>query len=446
MKPTFLPPKPRFDQLGTNMHAPWTSMPQADFDLRYADEGLLIETPTAVLSLATNVGGDMEPVVVKRFRGPEAEQRFAKEADMFSNYARGRHIVALVGAYRTERERYIVTKRLHTTLAKQIAEAGPCSGEVVIAVGRQIAAALDGLHRQQVAHNDISASNIGLDESGMSAWLLDFDQASLGGWAGDDVPALAATIGYALTGQTDSKKMLRKLPKKLTGPIRLGLEGGGGATAGDWFAQIEGLIRTAYAPQKKRGLLYNAALIAILGGCGFGVYWQLRPPPPPPAALACEPIQFIDDRGPPPAEVLAEPVPKIQVSKLKRAREALGTRDKLVGRYERARRRRRQKRKLAAQIAEREKEALRLIGAALNGLPPSEQAQKLLAAVGTQAWRAKAVRKARKAADAALANGDDKAYHLQMKTLYRLDPGDPEAAFARRHGSSIRISKEVDAP
>lgn len=444
MKPTFIPPDPRFDQLATGMHVAWTSTPQAEFDLQYPNEGVLTSTPTAELTRAMSVAGTMQPVVVKRFLpGDDQRDRFTRETEMLSHFRQHPHVVTLIGAHRTETERYIVTERMDTTLADLIVAERPFARDVAVAMGEQLASALGTMHQAGSTHGDVRPDNVGLDAARTTAKLMDFDMSGAGGDRGNDIAGLAYTLGFAMTGFDDPKKFRRKVPKAVAAVLDAGLQGANGISVGDWMSHLADSVRGAHKPKQKRGALYNAFLVLVLAGIGGASWWMLQPPPPAPVALACDPIEFLDDTGPPPVIPPPKPKPTIAEGRLKKAAEVLLVRDELVSRFSRARR---GKNKLAAQIADREEDALRLIGGALNGLPPSLEAQRILDSVGIQAWRRKGLTAARAAADAALAKGDNKAYFLALETLYRLDPGDPEARFARLHGSEIRITEEVDAP
>ena len=78
--------------------------------------------------------------------------------------------------------------------------------ETVLAIGRQIAAALDAAHAKGLVHRDVKPANILLDESGQHAYLADFGIAKSSTMTGvTKTGALLGTVDYCAPEQIEGR-------------------------------------------------------------------------------------------------------------------------------------------------------------------------------------------------------------------------------------------------
>src|SRR5512137_2962556 len=128
---------------------------------------------------------------------PEARARFEREARTISQLSHP-HICTLFDVGREGEIEYLVMELVEgETLAHRL-EKGPLPVAEVLALGAQIADALDQAHRHGIVHRDLKPGNVMLTSGGAgpaetpTAKLLDFGLAKLGA---ADVAAASAGDG-----------------------------------------------------------------------------------------------------------------------------------------------------------------------------------------------------------------------------------------------------------
>jgi eukaryotic-like serine/threonine-protein kinase len=127
---------------------------------------------------------------------PEARARFEREARAASALNHP-NICALYDVGREGDTDYLVLELLEgRTLAERIAEGGALPLAETLAIGAQIADALERAHREAIVHRDLKPGNVMLTRAG--AKLLDFGLARAGA---PQAPGVAATIAAPLTAE-----------------------------------------------------------------------------------------------------------------------------------------------------------------------------------------------------------------------------------------------------
>jgi serine/threonine protein kinase len=108
---------------------------------------------------------------------PAARRSFLHEAEMLTDLAH-ENVVRLIGAG-DDPVPFLVMKRIGgTTLGEVIRHNGPLEPAVVVAIGRQLAAALAAVHARGIVHRDIKPANIVIGTgSGPRVTLIDFGLA-----------------------------------------------------------------------------------------------------------------------------------------------------------------------------------------------------------------------------------------------------------------------------
>ena len=124
---------------------------------------------------------------------PDARERLAREAKSLSRLSHP-HICAVHDVGEDAGRLYLVMELLEgETLAARIAR-GPLGLTDTLRVGREIAEALGGAHRQGIVHRDLKPGNVMLTPAGVK--LLDFGLAKAVAPSGAES---AATLGRSLT-------------------------------------------------------------------------------------------------------------------------------------------------------------------------------------------------------------------------------------------------------
>ncbi len=124
--------------------------------------------------------------------GEELRQRFEREARTISSLNHP-HICALYDVGQQDGTDFLVMEYLEgETLANRL-HRGPLPSEQVLAVGREIAGALEVAHRQRIVHRDLKPANIMLTKAGVK--LMDFGLAKLT----HSTPAVVAVLSQMTT-------------------------------------------------------------------------------------------------------------------------------------------------------------------------------------------------------------------------------------------------------
>jgi Tol biopolymer transport system component len=129
---------------------------------------------------------------------PDSRQRFEREAKVVSSLSHP-HICTLYDVGQHEGTDYLVMEHLEGETLKERLGRGPLPMEQVLALGAQIADALDKAHKSGVVHRDLKPANVMLTSGGVK--LLDFGLAKQ---RLSDSPAETESFREMLTEAPDS--------------------------------------------------------------------------------------------------------------------------------------------------------------------------------------------------------------------------------------------------
>ncbi|MFI5840172.1 diguanylate cyclase [Catenuloplanes sp. NPDC051500] len=158
---------------------------------------VLYESDRTLVTRRWSPGTD--PVVLKRLRGPHAEDRARHERAMLERAAGVPGVPALTAADDGGGDLVALTGGDGRTLAATLAD-GPLPVTAALRLATGLTAALAGLHRRGILHRDITPANVLLDPAGTPT-LIDFGLATAQ-VEGPDAGRLIGTLTYVAPEQT----------------------------------------------------------------------------------------------------------------------------------------------------------------------------------------------------------------------------------------------------